>query len=62
MNETLVPGDYVRHPDCPDWGLGQIQSVTRNRITVNFEQKGKQLINGALISLIPVNLDKEFPD
>ncbi|WP_114394614.1 DUF3553 domain-containing protein [Oleisolibacter albus] len=51
MDETLVPGALVRHPDCPDWGIGQVQSVIGPRITVNFEHAGKLLINGAAVSL-----------
>ena len=61
MNEILTPGDYVRHPEHPTWGLGQVQSVIRDRITVNFENKGKQLINGQKISLLMVNIDEENP-
>lgn len=53
----LQPGDYVRHPEQPDWGIGQIQSMIGNRITVNFENAGKLLIDGALVSLQPVRLD-----
>lgn len=53
----LQPGDYVRHPEQPDWGVGQIQSMIGNRITVNFENAGKLLIDGALISLQPVKVD-----
>ncbi|WP_174890375.1 DUF3553 domain-containing protein [Roseicella sp. DB1501] len=41
----------VRHPDRPDWGEGQVQSVIGNRITVNFEHAGKLLINAALVEL-----------
>jgi len=47
-------GDFIIHPDEPDWGIGQIQSVEGTRITVNFENAGKQLINASIISLIPV--------
>jgi hypothetical protein len=51
MSQSLTPGVLVVHPDQPDWGIGQIQSVIGNRITVNFEHRGKVLINGAVISL-----------
>ena len=51
MNERLLPGALVRHPDRPDWGLGQIQSVIGNRITANFENAGKLLIDGSVIRL-----------
>ena len=47
----LVPGMRVRHPLEPEWGVGQIQSVIGDRITVNFENAGKRLINGAVVSL-----------
>lgn len=51
MTGAFLPGVYVRHPAQPDWGLGQIQSVIGDRITVNFENAGKCLINGAVIEL-----------
>ena len=41
----LAPGVLVRNPDAPEWGLGQVQSVIGSRVTVNFEHKGKQLID-----------------
>jgi hypothetical protein len=41
----------VRHPERPDWGVGQVQSVVGARITVNFENAGKLLINGAVVAL-----------
>lgn len=46
-----LPGDFVRHPDRPDWGIGQVQSVIGRRVTVNFENAGKLLIDGAVVSL-----------
>ena len=54
MNQ-LQPGQRVRHPGQPDWGLGQVQSVIGDRVTVNFEHAGKLLINGAMVmGLAPV--------
>jgi hypothetical protein len=50
-NTLLQPGDFVRHPARPDWGLGQIQSMIGSRITVNFENAGKLLIDGTVIEL-----------
>ncbi len=44
-------GDFVRHPDMPEWGIGQVQSVDGLRVTVNFEHVGKQLINAQIITL-----------
>lgn len=51
MNSLLVPGALVRHPTQPDWGLGQVQSVIGERVTVNFEDRGKVLINAAVVDL-----------
>ena len=51
MNSLLVPGALVRHPARPDWGLGQVQSVIGERVTVNFEDRGKVLINAAVVEL-----------
>ncbi len=51
MNSLLVPGALVRHPTQPDWGTGQVQSVVGERVTVNFEHRGKVLINAAVIQL-----------
>ncbi len=59
MSSQLVPGAFVRHPDQPDWGLGQVQSAINNRVTVNFEHRGKQLINAAVITLIIVTDEEE---
>jgi hypothetical protein len=51
MSAGLVPGTLVRHPDRPDWGLGQVQSAIGSRITVNFENAGKLMINAEVVSL-----------
>jgi hypothetical protein len=60
MNPLLVPGAMVRHPTQPDWGIGQVQSVIGERVTVNFEDAGKVLINAAVIELEIV--EPERPD
>ena len=51
MDPRVVPGVRVRHPTEPDWGTGHVQSVVGDRITVNFEDRGKVVINGGVISL-----------
>lgn len=48
---AVEPGQFVRHPGQPEWGLGQVQSVTGARVTVNFEHAGKVLINAQVIAL-----------
>lgn len=45
MTHDLAPGVLVRNTQAPEWGLGQVQSVIGNRVTVNFENMGKQLID-----------------
>ena len=39
------PGDYVINPNEKGWGIGQIQSIIKNKVTVNFENTGKQVLN-----------------
>lgn len=48
---TLEPGQFVRHPVRPDWGLGQVQSAIGDRVTINFENAGKVLVNATVIQL-----------
>ncbi len=52
----LQPGAYVRHP-VEDWGLGQVQSIDGNRITCNFEHRGKVTIIGSVITLVTVDIN-----
>ena len=54
-NALLSPGDFVRHPGRPDWGLGQVQSMIGHRITVNFENAGKLVIDGNVVELAPAD-------
>ena len=55
MNGELVPGTYVRHPTEPGWGLGQVQSAIGGRVTVNFENAGKVVVNTAHVKLTAVD-------
>lgn len=57
MAQDLSPGMLVHHPNEPDWGIGQVQSVIGERITVNFQHRGKVLINAARIALVVVDDD-----
>jgi len=54
IGAILEPGMLVRHPNQPDWGLGQVQSNIGGKVTVNFEHAGKRVIESARIELIPV--------
>jgi|TARA_B110000027_G_C16078931_1_gene282703 hypothetical protein len=47
----FIPGDYVINPLEKDWGVGQVQSIIKNKVTVNFQNQGKQVINGDIITL-----------
>jgi len=51
LNALLDPGMLVRHPDRPDWGLGQVQSNIDGKLTVNFEQVGKVVIDSERVRL-----------
>lgn len=59
MVADLVPGTLVSHPDKPEWGIGQVQSATGPRITVNFEHAGKVLINSARVGLTVIEREPE---
>jgi FKBP-type peptidyl-prolyl cis-trans isomerase 2 len=55
VRNLLVPGQRVRHPERPEWGEGQVQSVVGDRVTVNFEHAGKVLVNTAVVALEPID-------
>ncbi len=45
------PGDYVTNPAKKDWGIGQVQSIIGEKVTVNFENCGKKVLNIKNINL-----------
>ena len=49
------PGDKVINPIKKEWGIGQVQSIINEKITVNFENAGKKVINAKNIELIKLN-------
>ena len=49
------PGDFVFNPNNRSWGVGQIQSIIKNKVTVNFENAGKKVINSKEIILERMN-------
>ena len=61
MSAPLLPGSFVRHPERPEWGLGQVQSVVGYRVTVNFENAGKRLINSDAVALEAVQEELRPP-
>ena len=50
----ILPGMFVRHPTEVRLGLGRVQTVLGNKITVNFENVGKIVINGNIVKLVVV--------
>lgn len=55
LNAFFEPGMLVRHPDEPDWGIGQVQSNISGKITVNFQEVGKVVLDSKRVGLFPVN-------
>ncbi|MCB1397722.1 MAG: DUF3553 domain-containing protein [Rhodobacter sp.] len=51
MSQILEPGMFVRNPRQPDWGLGQVQSVVGPKVTVNFEEAGKVVVDTRVVDL-----------
>ena len=49
------PGDYVINPSNKNWGVGQVQSIIGNKVTVNFENFGKRVINVENVILEKIN-------
>ena len=45
------PGDKVINPNNKDWGIGQVQSIIKEKVTVIFENVGKKVINAKNIEL-----------
>jgi len=54
-NVFVNPGGFVRHPKAPELGLGRVQTVVGDKITINFENAGKLIVNGATIELMVVD-------
>ena len=44
-------GDFVINPNNKHWGVGRIQSIIKNKVTVNFQNNGKQVINAEIVRL-----------
>ena len=49
------PGDKVENPMNKDWGIGQVQSIIKDKVTVNFENVGKKVTNAKNIELKKLN-------
>tara|TARA_B100000780_G_scaffold255097_1_gene203570 strand:- start:117 stop:299 length:183 start_codon:yes stop_codon:yes gene_type:complete len=54
------PGDRVANPNNKYWGTGQVQSIINGKVTVNFENVGKKVINSNLITLEKIHNTKKI--
>ena len=54
LYSIYTPGMRVLHPIFPEWGVGQVQSNIGGKITVNFPEEGKVVIDATRVSLQPV--------
>ena len=45
------PGDKVTNPDNKNWGIGQVQSIINGKVTINFENVGKKVINSKIVRI-----------
>jgi len=45
------PGDKVTNPNNKEWGIGQVQSIINGKVTINFENVGKKVINSKNIKI-----------
>ena len=55
MIYDFEPGDKVFSPKNKNWGIGQVQSIIKDKITINFQNVGKKVINSNNIELKKVN-------
>ena len=51
-NSIYEPGILVKLVSQLDWGIGQVQSVLGEKVTVNFEHRGKVVLNIDRVELI----------
>jgi len=58
MSSMLAPGQWVRLEAAPEWGLGQVQSVAGNKVTVNFENAGKRVVHVDVAELQSVEMNE----
>ena len=52
---NFEPGDKVVNPLNKEWGIGQVQSIIKDKVTVNFQNVGKKVINIKNIELEKIN-------
>ena len=58
MQYDLEPGNYVINPTEKNWGIGQIQSIIKNKATINFQNCGKKELNLENVTLEKIQNEK----
>ena len=58
-NILISQGSFVRHPGAPELGLGRVQTIVGDKITVNFDEAGKLIVDGAVVELHVVDPNAE---
>lgn len=48
---TFQRGQWVRHPKCPDWGIGEVLSQEGETVHVHFGKEGMKKLNTQYVSL-----------
>ena len=54
------PGDKVINTVNKDWGIGQVQSIIKDKITVNFQNVGKKVIKAENIESKKIDGKNEY--
>ena len=55
MQYDIEPGNFVVNPSEKSWGIGQVQSIIKNKATINFQNAGKRVIDLNNITLEKIN-------
>ena len=58
IDSVFEPGAFVQLTSEYDWGIGQVQSVIGEKVTVNFENRGKVVLNINRVNLSLISLDE----
>ena len=58
MSFDREPEEKDFNPNNKSWGIGQVQSINKEKITVNFQNVGKKVINAENIDLKKINEKK----
>ena len=67
MHYDLEPGNFVINPREKNWGIGQVQSVIKNKATIfnneadNSTRYGSELNNRATFGLYTMSAEAKMP-